>query len=165
MSGKKKRKTIPPLPEDLDLHRVFGEEPEVPSPPPDFIQALTSIPEEKLPELAEILGEKKHKPEKKHSLRERLKSYPPPRETLDLHGLTGPEAALKTESFLKNSRFQQLLTVRIITGKGLHSPGGAVLPDVVEERLKKLKDQGQILTFHWDHHQKKQSGSVIVYLP
>ena len=94
-----------------------------------------------------------------------VKDYPPPQKSLDLHGCTGQEAELKTVSFIANSRRQGLQTIQIITGKGLHSPGGkAVLPDVVEQQLRLLKRQGDLVSFRWEKRVKGKSGMVLVYL-
>ncbi len=94
-----------------------------------------------------------------------VKGYPPSQETLDLHGCTGDEADQKTINFVTSARQRTLKTVQIITGKGLHSPGGvAVLPDIVEQRLRLLKKQGDIVSFRWEKRLKAKSGTVLVYL-
>lgn len=65
-----------------------------------------------------------------------LKSMRPQAE-LDLHGVTGNEARELVSLFLKQSVKQQLQKVRIVHGRGLHSPDGkAVLRDVVQDVLK-----------------------------
>lgn len=50
--------------------------------------------------------------------------------TLDLHGLTAEEARDEIRQFIDRllSQTHGKFTVRIITGKGLHSRDGAVLP-------------------------------------
>lgn len=94
-----------------------------------------------------------------------IKSYPPPQETLDLHGYTGQEAEDKARAFVMRAGRCGLQAVRIITGKGLHSPGGkAVLPDVVEQLLILLKKEGGIVAFQWDRKLKSKSGALLVYL-
>ena len=52
---------------------------------------------------------------------------------LDLHGLFLEQAITEVSAFLDSCAARKLRKVRIITGKGLHSPGGvAVLkPDVI----------------------------------
>lgn len=94
-----------------------------------------------------------------------IHSYPPPQETLDLHGCTAQEAEDKTHYFVEESCRRGLRTVRVITGKGLHSPGGkAVLPDVIEQKLSLLKKDGAIAAFNWEKKVKNKSGALLVYL-
>lgn len=94
-----------------------------------------------------------------------IKGYPPVQARLDLHGETAPAAEQKTMSFVYTSLQRGLKTVQIITGKGLHSPGGvAVLPDVVAAQLAVLKQEGVIFNFGWEKKLKDKSGSVFVYL-
>ncbi|MBF0389214.1 MAG: Smr/MutS family protein [Desulfamplus sp.] len=97
-------------------------------------------------------------------LKKRLKRYPPSQDELDLHGYTAKEAESKAESYLRTSWRDGLFTVQIIVGRGVHSPYGAVLPDVVEDLLIRLKKEGIVLWFEWDRRAKSQSGAVIVYL-
>ncbi len=59
-------------------------------------------------------------------------------DNLDLHGRTSEEAERLVEEFLKESYKQRLVKVRIVHGRGLHSPDGrAVLKDVVMRILKR----------------------------
>ena len=96
--------------------------------------------------------------------KKRVPSIPPHRE-IDLHGLTGPEAMVKVNSFILTSLGQKKGCVRIITGKGLHSEGPAVLRDIVEEQLDELKKKGVVARWAWEKKKKEKSGSVLVYLP
>lgn len=65
-----------------------------------------------------------------------LKSMRPQAE-LDLHGVTGAEARRMVEEFLDQSVRGRLMKVRIVHGRGLHSPQGkAVLKGVVTEVLR-----------------------------
>jgi DNA-nicking Smr family endonuclease len=104
--------------------------------------------------------------DKKRRLRESgLHNYPPPQETLDLHGCTGQEAEDKVQRFVEEACRRCIQTLRIITGKGLHSPGGkAVLPDIVEQKLILLKKEGDIVGFQWEKKVKSKSGALLVYL-
>jgi DNA-nicking Smr family endonuclease len=95
---------------------------------------------------------------------ERLKIYPAPQLELDLHGYTADRAGAKTEAFLGSARQNDIRTVRIIVGKGLHSEGKAVLPDVVEKKIIELKRKKWVLTFKWEKKDKRKSGALIVYL-
>lgn len=113
--------------------------------------------------VARHIQEKKTLVEKKKP--KGLKGYPPVQAVLDLHGETAVSAEPRILSFLHTSIQQGLKTVRIITGKGLHSPGGvAVLPDVTEAQLVLLKQDGVVFDFVWDKKLKVKSGSVRVYL-
>lgn len=58
--------------------------------------------------------------------------------TLDLHGLTAAEAEAAASRWLSAQQAAGESTVRIVTGRGLHSQGPAVLPGVVEELLRSL---------------------------
>jgi DNA-nicking Smr family endonuclease len=98
------------------------------------------------------------------SLKEKVKRYPLPQSQLDLHGYTAIKAELRSETFLKNAYGNQMHTVIIIVGKGLHSDDGAVLPDVIESLLIRLRKEGVVLLYEWENEKKSRSGSVIVYL-
>ena len=94
-----------------------------------------------------------------------IKGYPPVQATLDLHGEIAVVAERKTVRFINMSKLEGLKTVRIVTGKGLHSPGGkAILPDVVEAQLILLKYEKSIFDYGWDKKLKLKSGAVVVYL-
>ena len=103
-------------------------------------------------------------PARKLTLKERLKRYPRPQGQMDLHGATADQARQRTDAYIRNALADGLFTVRIIVGKGLHSEAGAVLPDVVEDRLIQLKRDGCILSYRWEKGLKRKSGAVIVYL-
>ncbi len=94
----------------------------------------------------------------------REKRLPSPEEQLDLHGFTASEAEIRAESFLVTARGKGLEAVRIITGKGLHSEGKAVLPDVVEQVVRAMKTSGPVEDYVWEKGEKSKSGAVIVYL-
>lgn len=97
-------------------------------------------------------------------LKKRLKRYPPPEKHLDLHGFNAAGAEERAESFLRTALRNGNFTLRIVVGRGLHSRHGAVLPDVVEDLLRRLKKEGVVLWFEWDRKKKSRSGAVIVYL-
>lgn len=113
-----------------------------------------------------LLREKKDaiRPPRPISLKKKLKAYPLPQSQLDLHGYTSLKAGLRTESYLKSAYHSNTHTVIIIVGKGLHSEEGAVLPDVVEQKLLELKKAKMILAYEWDNKKKIKSGAVTVYL-
>ncbi len=95
---------------------------------------------------------------------EKIKVYPPPQLDLDLHGYTAAEADNATELFIRNARLKGILTLRIIVGKGLHSQGKAVLPDLIERRIIELKKLDWVLGFSWEKKDKRKSGALIIYL-
>jgi DNA-nicking Smr family endonuclease len=94
----------------------------------------------------------------------KLSKYPGPQDEIDLHGLKGDEAELKADFFIRDSKARGLVTIRIIVGKGTHSEGRAVLPDIVEGKIIDLKREGQIYTFKWEKGRKLKSGAIIIYL-
>ena len=96
---------------------------------------------------------------------ELLAGYPAPQEELDLHRLTGPEAERRIENFLQTARGRGLQTLRIITGRGKHSDGPAVLPVVAEHKLLELKERRLVLAYRWEKKKKEKSGALLVYLP
>jgi len=98
------------------------------------------------------------------TVKERLKTYPSPQVELDLHGDTALLAEQRTEAFILNARNRMFRTIRIIVGKGLHSQGKAVLPDVIEKKIIQLKKQKCILSYLWEKKDKLKSGAIIVYL-
>lgn len=155
----RKKKIIPKL-SDEDFGAAFGGQVHN---SPGFGEALADNLARQ--DMSAILLEKAGPDEPPLSDREKIASYPPPQATLDLHGKTGPEAARKTAAFIRETTTLRLQTVRIITGKGLHSDGPAVLPDVVEIKLTELRAAQRVFTFVWEKGEKHRSGSVIVYLP
>jgi len=155
------KKEIPILAEKEDLQAAFGIVDEIPSFAEAIDQTLTEPAgqqalQERLESLRRAEGEKNPRS---------LKQYPAPETELDLHGFTGPEAVQRTVSFVAAARQKGLLTLRIITGKGLHSEGPAVLPDVVEQVLSEMKQEKEIFSFRWEKNEKQKSGAVLVYLP
>ena len=113
-----------------------------------------------------ILQEKENSlsPEKTLTVMERIKAYPDPQDEIDLHGYTAREAKAKTETFIQNAHYKGIQTLRIIVGKGLHSQGKAVLPDIIEKKVACLKKGNLVLTFQWENRGKLKSGAMIVYL-
>lgn len=59
--------------------------------------------------------------------------------TLDLHGFTADEARRKTDGWLRDRQRDGEATVRVITGRGLHSAGPPVLPGETEALLQSLR--------------------------
>jgi len=146
--------------DDLGVLFSHDQENDVPH---SFANALaTGIP---AATLAEILTEKEELPTPAQSLQTAIRNSPPPQDRIDLHGCTASEAETKTENFLARGRRNHLKTVLVITGKGLHSPEGSVLKDIIEARLKIMKTDGSILAYLWEKKDRERSGALIVYLP
>lgn len=169
------RHGIPVFGKEADLS-VYFTEPEAdfpnrpaapPSPEaaPDEFERLMESALEGLDQ-TEMLSRKQDElpPDRRPSLRRRLRDYPPPQAELDLHGYTSAQAAEETETFLRISRQRGRRTVLIITGRGIHSDGRPVLPDVVESRIADLRQRKWILASQWERGSKRRSGALIVYL-
>jgi hypothetical protein len=62
-----------------------------------------------------------------------------PYPTLDLHGDTADEARARAERWLRAQQAAGERTVRLITGRGLHSIGPPVLPTAIHELLGTLR--------------------------
>lgn len=89
------------------------------------------------------------------------KGFPDPQRELDLHGFSVPEALLEVSYFISQAITNRIRTVRIITGKGLHSKNMiSVLPEEIEKKLASLKRERKILTFK----RERTGGSFAVYL-
>lgn len=87
----------------------------------------------------------------------------PVQKELDLHNVKYEEAIAQTRDFIDFCRRNKIRKVRIVTGKGLHSPGGKsiIRPAVIDE-LKKNSFISLI-----DTNPKAQdggSGAIIVIL-
>lgn len=97
-------------------------------------------------------GSRPH-PEGNRSLWDSL--YP----TLDLHGRTAEEAERDAESWLAQRQLEGEATVRLVTGRGLHSVGPPILPGVIEALLIRLR--GSIVE---GHHREPGGGAFRVRL-
>lgn len=150
------------LTDEHDLYQLFGEKKN--SQREDFGRIFEESQQDKKQQL--LLQEKKIISSETTPLTvgQRIKTYPAPQLDLDLHGSTTQEAEKKTESFIENARRKKLRTVRIIVGKGLHSQGKAIIPDVVEKKITRLKRKNWLLGFEWEKKDKRKSGALIVYL-
>lgn len=164
-----------------DLSDMFSEEPFYSDDPPDFqepVQKMEDIPQPE-EDFRKLLDESLFGKSKKKMMAEKdsdyqaprvipvsqkIKRYPAPQKDLDLHGFTASDARSKLEGFLKKEQVKGSLTVRVIVGKGLHSQGGAVLPDVAEDTIIELQSEGIVLAHRWENKKKSKSGAVIVYL-
>jgi len=139
---------------------------------------LFGVTEEEAP-FSQVIDQALAQPEIQEVLQETLSSraeteqkqpaQPPahhliPESELDLHGATGPEAEVRTQAFISSAYHKHLHSLRIITGKGLHSENSPVLPDVVESTVLELKKKGVIRSFRWEKKDKLKSGAILVFL-
>ena len=89
------------------------------------------------------------------------KNYPKPQRELDLHGFIVPEAMRELDHFIIRAIEHKLRTVRVITGKGLHSKNlKAVMPEATEKRLAQLRHENMVMSFR----REKSGGAFVVYL-
>lgn len=157
------RHGIPRLDDHADLHRIFvaavGDDPRA--------GELGEVFRQTLDHDARGLMKKKTgggSAARPLPLKERLRRYPMPQAQLDLHGDTALRARQRTDTFIRTARADGLFTLRVIVGRGLHSEGDAVLPDVIEELLLDLKREDLVLAYRWERKVKRKSGAVIIYL-
>jgi DNA-nicking Smr family endonuclease len=81
---------------------------------------------------------------------------------LDLHGLTGDEAALETARFIASCRKRGLRCVRIVHGKGLRSPGRE---PVLKRKIRKLLTRrDDVIAFVEPRSAQGGAGAVVVLL-
>jgi len=163
VGDKKNLKTkhgIPILHSGEDLFTAFKE----PSDDEDFNEILSESLGEKT--LDVLLKEKTDRvgPKKQLTEKQRLARYPLPQGQIDLHGYTARWADLKADSYIKKAFYSGIYTIRIIVGKGLHSPDGPVLPDIIEKRVLQLKNEDIVFAYEWDRKKKSKSGAIIVFL-
>jgi DNA-nicking Smr family endonuclease len=91
----------------------------------------------------------------KHKLKNYLNR---PDGELDLHGFTKTESLVALSDFLNNAHQLNWQRVRIITGKGINSPGGKfVIREVVMEWLR-----NQNYRFSFAKSKEGGAGSIIV---
>lgn len=153
-------KSVPVLPEHTDFYDLFGVDNN------DADRNFSVIIEETLgaEEISTALKEKKAPTGKKQGSDKQTNKQPSPQSVLDLHGYTAREAEDKTASFVRAALKNGLLSLLIITGKGLHSEGDGILRDVVETTVIELKKQNVIVSFKWEKKHKYKSGAMLVYL-
>lgn len=83
---------------------------------------------------------------------------------IDLHGYTASGAERFLETFFMTARQEGVTTVSIITGKGIHSRGSAVLPDLAERKIREFQVDGIVSSFYWEKGEKEMSGKLTVQL-
>jgi DNA-nicking Smr family endonuclease len=83
-------------------------------------------------------------------------------EDLDLHGLSGDEAAAETAAFLSECKRRGLRCVRVVHGKGLRSVGRE---PVLKRRIRRLLTRrDEVLAFVEPRAVQGGSGAVVVLL-
>jgi DNA-nicking Smr family endonuclease len=84
-------------------------------------------------------------------------------EELDLHGFLKDEALKRLEQFITSAYVRGSQAVLVITGKGLNSPEGPVLPGAVDAWLRR---QGKVMVAEFlpAPRDKGGSGAIVVFL-
>jgi len=158
-----KKDRIRKIKEFEDFEELFNIEKKVENKTETFEELLKEY--EKDRNVQSILESKlKDNEREKLSVKEKIANYPSPQDTLDLHGLNSKESENETMKFINTSRKKNYKTVRIITGKGIHSSGLPVLRDKLENIAIKLKKARIILDWKWEKKQKEKSGAIIMFL-
>ncbi len=83
---------------------------------------------------------------------------------IDLHGHTAYRAEKLLETLFMTARREGVTRVVVITGKGRHSQGGAVLPDLAERKMREFQADWVISSFTWEKGKKEISGKLIARL-
>ncbi len=82
---------------------------------------------------------------------------------IDLHGLLKEEAEDLVKSAVRDMFRLNISMLKIITGKGIHSKFGAVLPLAVNDLLAEFKAAHAISKFTWEKSRIEDSGYVYVF--
>lgn len=82
---------------------------------------------------------------------------------LDLHGFLKEEALFRLGHFIASSFARGLQAVLVITGKGINSPEGPVLPGAVSKWLRE-SGRGMVAEFAPAPRDKGGSGAFVVFL-
>ena len=97
-------------------------------------------------------------------LAERLKrGRLPVQSSLDLHGLTQPEAHAAVEGFIARAAERGLRTVLIVTGKGRRD-GGGVLKSALPRWLNEAPSRGHVLAIAEARPEHGGAGALYVLL-
>lgn len=84
-------------------------------------------------------------------------------EELDLHGFLKEEALRRLEHFIASAYTRGLQAVLVITGKGINSPEGPVLPGAAAAWLRE-QGKGMVAEFLPAPRDKGGSGALVVFL-
>ncbi|MEK6742739.1 MAG: Smr/MutS family protein [Nitrospirota bacterium] len=82
---------------------------------------------------------------------------------LDLHGFLKDEALKRLEHFIAGAYARGLQAVLVITGKGINSPEGPVLPGAAAAWLRE-KGKAMIAESHPAPRDKGGSGAIVIFL-
>ena len=82
---------------------------------------------------------------------------------LDLHGFLKDDALRRLEHFIASAYARGLQAVLVITGKGLNSPDGPVLPGAVAAWLRE-QGKGMVAEFLPAPRDRGGSGAIVVFL-
>ena len=104
-----------------------------------------------------------HAPRRHKKKKQAPKASRDPEDSLDLHGLTVDEAAPEIRSFILGSKLKGYYLVKIIHGKGLHSPGEAKLKAMVADFLNTTA-RGMIVSWQYAPPNHGGEGAVFIYL-
>ena len=84
-------------------------------------------------------------------------------EELDLHGYLKDEALQRLRHFIASAYARGVQAVLVITGKGINSPEGPVLPGAVASWLRE-QGKGMVAEFHPAPREKGGSGAFVAFL-
>jgi DNA-nicking Smr family endonuclease len=84
-------------------------------------------------------------------------------EELDLHGFLKDEALKRLEHFITSAYARGLQAVLVITGKGINSPEGPVLPGAAAAWLRE-QGKGMVAEFLPAPRDKGGSGAIVAFL-
>lgn len=164
--GKKKKgkKGIAKIGEHADFYEIFKTERKSVK-KKSFAEVLEeNLDQDKLQEAITQKTSKNRAAEPEAVLPDKEVKELPPQQEIDLHGLTSAEAELKLESFFQTVKGKGFITVRVITGKGLHSDGPAVLRNIAEQKIAELQKRNLVVSYRWEKKTREKSGSMIVVL-
>ena len=87
-------------------------------------------------------------------------------EEIDFHFLGNNTSLQSIEDYLFDAlaelKENNIKKVRLIVGRGLHSPDGPVLPDRVCRVLNQFQEKGRIKNHYFEPSIEERSGSIIV---
>ena len=149
---------------DVEAWRKGEPLPDAPAPataaePPRPVRRAVPEPQRRAPDLApgDVSGIDKR-------LAERLKrGRLPVQSSLDLHGLTQPEAHAAVEGFIARAAERGLRTVLIVTGKGRRD-GGGVLKSALPRWLNEAPSRGHVLAIAEARPEHGGAGALYVLL-
>jgi len=98
----------------------------------------------------------------KNTLRNLKRGRISPQAEIDLHGCTRDEALRYIQQFIQRSKDEELVCVRIITGKGRSSPNFHSI--IKEESLNWLRNESSVLAYSMATHTDGGNGAYYVLL-